>query len=163
DPAEVDLDTIDLCDLARFEHGFPHDTFAALRERRPVWYHPPGPHVPGDDGFWVLSRHADVLAAASAPVTFSSVGAPGREGGGTLILHRPVGCTGVLLDMTGDPRRPRVGALRTPALSPRAIRSLEADIRRRSDGIVAAALRRSEEAGEVDLLVHVVAELPLQA
>lgn len=163
DPAEVDLDTIDLCDLARFEHGFPHDTFAALRERRPVWYHPPGPHVPGDDGFWVLSRHADVLAAASDPVTVSSVGGPGREGGGTLIEDLPVGYTGVLLNMTDDPHHQRFRSLLTPALSPRAIRSLEADIRRRSDGIVAAALSRSEEAGEVDLLVHVAAELPLQA
>jgi len=159
----VDLDTIDLCDLARFDHGFPHDIFTALRERRPVWYHPPGPLVPGDDGFWVLSRHADVLAAASDPVTFSSVGGPGRDGGGTLIEDLPVGYTGVLLNMTDDPHHQRFRSLLTPALSPRAIRSLEADIRRRSDGIVAAALSRSEDAGEVDLLVHVAAELPLQA
>ena len=163
DPEQVDLGTIDLCDLTRFEHGFPHDIFTALRERRPVWYHPPGPLVPGADGFWVLSRHADVLAAASDPVTFSSVGGPGRDGGGTLIEDLPVGYTGVLLNMTDDPHHQRFRSLLTPALSPRAIRALEADIRRRSDGIVAAALRRSEDAGEVDLLVHVAAELPLQA
>ena len=36
DPAEVDLDTIDLCDLARFEHGFPHATFDLHRAVAPV-------------------------------------------------------------------------------------------------------------------------------
>ena len=64
--------------------------------------------------------------------------------------------------MTDDPHHQRFRSLLTPVVTscdPIA----RADIRRRSDGIVAAALSRSEEAGEVDLLVHVAAELPLQA
>lgn len=159
----VDLDDVDLCDLSRFEDGFPHDVFDALRRERPVWFHPATPHVPGDDGFWVLSRHAEVVAAASDGATFSSVGGPGRDGGGTLIEDLPRGYTGVLLNMTDDPFHQRFRSLLTPALSPRAVRALEGDLRRRSDAVVAAALEKSVERGSADLLVDVAAELPLQA
>ena len=157
--SDVDVERIDLCDLSLFEHGFPHPVFATLRRERPVWFHPPTPHVPGDDGFWVLSRYADVVAAASDGATFSSRTGPGRDGGGTLIEDLPEGYTGVLLNMTDDPHHQRFRSLLTPALSPRAGRALADDLRRRSDAIVAAALGR----GEVDLLVDVAAELPLQA
>ena len=163
EPGEIDLDSVDLCDLALFDHGFPHHVFAALRSERPVWFHPPTPNVPGGEGFWVLSRYADVVAAASDGRTFSSVGGPGRDGGGTLIEDLPDGYTGVLLNMTDDPHHQRFRSLLTPALSPRAVRDLSADLRGRAGRIVADAVRRSSEGGSVDLLVDVAAELPLQA
>lgn len=154
-----DIDGIDLCDLSLFEHGFPHAVFARLRRDRPVWFHPPTPNVPGEDGFWVLTRHADIAAAAADGDTFSSRGGPGRSGGGTLIEDLPEGYTGVLLNMTDDPHHQRLRSLLTPALSPRAVRSLTDDLRIRSRAIVAEALERRQ----VDLLVDVAAELPLQA
>jgi len=161
----VDLDSVDLCDLSLFERGFPHHVFAGLRRDRPVWFHPPTRNVPGEDGFWVLSRYADVIAAASDGATFSSRGGGGREGGGTLIEDLPEGYTGVLLNMTDDPHHQRFRSLLTPALSPSGVRALEGDLRRRSDSIVAAALERSSDDadGTIDLLVDVAAELPLQA
>jgi cytochrome P450 len=157
--AGIDDVGIDLCDLSLFEAGFPHEVFARLRAERPVWFHPPTPHVPGDDGFWVLTRYADVVAAASDGASFSSRTGPGRDGGGTLIEDLPEGYTGVLLNMTDDPHHQRFRALLTPALSPKAVRALTEDLRARSDAIVGAALGR----GDVDLLVDVAAELPLQA
>ncbi|UDY35424.1 cytochrome P450 [Dermatobacter hominis] len=157
--AELDGGAVDLCDLSLFEQGFPHAVFARLRAERPVWCHPPSPHVPGDDGFWVLSRYADVVAAASDGATFSSRTGPGRDGGGTLIEDLPEGYTGVLLNMTDDPHHQRFRSLLTPALSPRAVRALADDLRDRSRAIVRSAVDR----GEVDLLVDVAAELPLQA
>ncbi len=149
----------DLCDLELFADGFPHEVFATLRRERPVWFHPPTPNVPGDEGFWVLSRHADVLAAASDGATFSSRGGGGRDGGGTLIEDLPEGYTGVLLNMTDDPHHQRFRSLLTPALSPRAVAALREDLAARARAVVAAALDR----GEADLLVDVAAELPLQA
>lgn len=56
---------MDLCDLDRFADGFPHDVFTHLRRDHPVWFHPATENVPGGEGFWVLSRYEDVLAAAS--------------------------------------------------------------------------------------------------
>ena len=149
----------DLCDLSLFEQGFPHHVFSGLRRERPVWFHPPTDHVPDGEGFWVLSRYADVLAAASDGATFSSVGGGGREGGGTLIEDLPPGYTGVLLNMTDDPHHQRFRSVLTPALSPRAVAALRAELRARADVIVADAVERHD----VDLLVDVAAELPLQA
>ncbi|MGZ4682929.1 MAG: cytochrome P450, partial [Acidimicrobiales bacterium] len=65
---------VDLTDLDRFADGFPHDVFARLRSEAPVWWHPPTAHTPGGEGFWVVSRYDDVLAAATDAVTFSSDG-----------------------------------------------------------------------------------------
>ncbi len=85
------IDGIDLTDLDRFAEGFPHDDFARLRREAPVWWHEATEHTPDGVGFWVLSRHADVLAVASDAGTFSSERAPGCPGGGTIIEDLPYG------------------------------------------------------------------------
>jgi cytochrome P450 len=155
------LDELDLTDLDRFARGFPHDVFAFLRREAPVWFHPPTEHTPGGEGFWVVTRHADCLAASADPSTFSSATGPGREGaGGTLIEDLPGDyAAGVLLNMTDDPRHQRIRKLLTPAVSPRALAGLEENLRERTAAILDAAA----EKGECDLVVDVAAELPLQA
>ena len=150
---------IDLGAGGLFAGGSPQGVFGELGRAGRVGFPLPTPYVPGGEGFWVLSRHADVLAAASDAATFSSRGGGGRDGGGTLIEDLPEGYTGVLLNMTDDPHHQRFRSLLTPALSPRAVAALRDDLRRRADAVVAAALGR----GEADLLVDVAAELPLQA
>ena len=155
----MELGDIDLCDLDRFTQGFPHEVFTLLRHEAPVWYHPPGSSVPGEDGFWVLSRYREVQQAASDPDTFSSHTGGGRNGGGTLIEDLPEGFAGVLLNMTDGRSHHQLRSLLTPALSPRALSALEAELRGRARRIVAAALERRR----VDLLTEVAAELPLQA
>lgn len=154
------MDGLDLTDLDRFAHGFPYEVFDALRRDAPVWFHPATANTPGGEGFWVVSRYADIVAAASDGETFSSEGGPGREGGGTLIEDLPGGfAAGVLLNMMDDPRHRRFRRLLTPSLAPRALRTIEADLRRRAERIVDAALAK----GECDFLADVAAELPLQA
>jgi cytochrome P450 len=155
------LDDIDLTDLDRFAHGFPHDVFTFLRHEAPVWFHPPTEHTPGGEGFWVLTKHADCLAAGSDATTFSSQTGPGRDGaGGTLIEDLPGGfAAGVLLNMMDEPRHQRIRKLLTPAGSPRARAALEADLRERTAASVDAVAAK----GQCDLVVDVAAELPLQA
>jgi cytochrome P450 len=154
------LETIDLTDLDRFADGFPHGVFAHLRRHAPVWWHPPTDHTPAGEGFWVLSRYTDIHAAASDPATFSSESGGGRDGGGTLIEDLPTGfAAGVLLNMMDDPRHLRIRQLVTPAVGRRALAEMEVDLRARAEAIVGAAVDR----GEVDFLVDVAAELPLQA
>lgn len=156
----MELDEIDLTDLALFADGFPHDAFRCLRRAAPVWWHRPTAHTPDGTGFWVLSRHAHVLAAVSDAPTFSSERAPGHDGGGTLIQDLPYGfAAGVLLNMTDDPRHRRVRALVTPGLSPRALGRMAEDLRARTVALLDAAL----DAGECDFLTTVALELPLQA
>jgi cytochrome P450 len=161
------LDDIDLTDLDRFLHGFPHDVFAHLRREAPVWFHPPTAHTPGGEGFWVVSTHAECLAAATDAATFSSATGPGRDGGGgTLIEDLPGGfASGVLLNMMDDPRHQQIRRRLTPAVSPRALAALEDELRARTVAIVDAAARKAAASGtgECDLVVDIAAELPLQA
>jgi cytochrome P450 len=66
---------------------------------------------------------------------------------------------GVLLNMMDDPRHTQIRRLLTPSVAPRALRSIEEDLRRRAADIIDAALSK----GNCDFLVDVAAELPLQA
>src|SRR5215469_18508772 len=58
------LDGFDLTDLDRFSAGFPHEVFSRLRSQAPIFYHPAG-HSRDGEGFWVLSRYADMVTAGS--------------------------------------------------------------------------------------------------
>ena len=156
----MDLATIDLCDLDLFGNGFPDDLFAQLRRDEPVWWQRPTEHTPDGFGFWVLSRHADIAAAAADAELFSSEGCPGAEGGGTLIQDLPYGfASGVLLNMMDDPRHQRIRRLVTPSLTPRALAAVEDDLRTRTERIVDGIA----EKGSCDFLSEVAVELPIQA
>jgi cytochrome P450 len=156
----MQLANIDLTDLDRFTAGFPHETFAGLRREAPVWFHRPTPHTPDGEGFWVLSRYADITSAAADAETFSSATGGTRDGGGTIIEDLPLGfAAGVLLNMMDDPRHRRIRKLVTPSVSPRAIAAMEAELRQRTTAILDAVAER----GTCDFLVEVAAELPLQA
>ncbi len=155
-----DLAVLDLCDLDLFSAGFPDEVFATLRREAPVWWQAPTARTPGGVGFWVVSRHADVVAGADDAATFSSERAPGASGGGTLIQDLPWGAAaGVLLNMTDDPRHRQVRRLLTPAMAPRALAALEPVLRGRARRIVAAVTER----GACDFLTDVAVELPIQA
>lgn len=151
---------VDLTDLGRFASGFPHEVFADLRRRAPVAWHPPTPRTPDGEGFFVVSGYAEVHEAAGEAATFSSEGAPGRAGGGTLIEDLPRGeVAGVLLNMMDDPRHHEIRRLATPAVSPRALERLEPLLAARAEAIVDEAVA----AGSGDFVRDVAAELPLQA
>jgi cytochrome P450 len=154
------LEDIDLTDLDRFTAGFPHDVFTVLRHEAPVWWHLPTRHTPDGVGFWVVSRHGDVLDVVGDAATFSSEGAPGSAGGGTIIEDLPYGfAAGVLLNMMDDPRHHRIRRLVTPAVAPRALAALEDELRRRTGTILDTVAGR----GRCDFLMEVAVELPLQA
>lgn len=96
------LGGFDLSDQERFAEGFPHHVFTRLRQEAPVFFHPPGRTADGE-GFWVLSRYADIKAAAADPA-FSSQGGGGRAGGGTHIDDLAPGVhAGTMLNMMDDP------------------------------------------------------------
>jgi len=157
---DVKLEEIDLTDLDRFTAGFPHDVFTELRRRAPLWWHEPTVHTPDGTGFWVVSRHAEMLSVAGDADTFSSERAPEATGGGTLIEDLPYGfASGVLLNMMDEPRHQRIRRLVTPAVAPRALAALQGELRARTGAI----LDRVADDGRCDFLLDVAVELPLQA
>lgn len=153
-------DDIDLTDLDRFAAGFPHHVFEELRRESPVWFHRRTAHTPGGEGFWVLSRYADIVSAAADAGTYSSETGGDRQAGGTTLedmaRERAIG---VLLNMMDDPRHGKFRRLLTPNVAPRTLAAIEHDLRERAVRVVDAALAK----GDCDFLVDVAAELPLQA
>ena len=64
-----DLANVDVASAKVYAVGVPHETLSALRRHDPVHWHP----FPGTrDGFWLLSKHADVIAIGKDPKRFSS-------------------------------------------------------------------------------------------
>ncbi len=69
---EPEAPRVNLLDPATFEPGVPHEYFAWLRENEPVHWNPgrpgreimPGIMEPEQRGFWVLTRHEDVVAVS---------------------------------------------------------------------------------------------------
>ena len=151
------LADVDLTDLDAFAEGFPHEVFARHRREAPVFWHEPTEHTPDGEGFWSVATYAETLEVMRDPVTYSSERGGSRQHGGTMLQDMPV--AGVVLNMMDDPRHNRIRRLVSGGLTPRTLKRLEDDLRRRSVVLVEAAL----EEGEVDFLEAVAAELPMQA
>lgn len=146
----------DLTDLDNFAEGFPHEIFARHRREAPLFWHEPTEHTPDGEGFWSIATHAETLAVLRDPVTFSSVTGGDRPYGGTLLQDLPI--AGQVLNMMDDPRHAQIRRLVSSGLTPRMIRRVEDDLRRRAR----ALLDRVEPGAEFDFLLDVAAELPMQ-
>ncbi|MEE8166419.1 MAG: hypothetical protein V3T64_12680, partial [Myxococcota bacterium] len=74
------MQTVDLSISETFEREMPHEYFSWLREHEPVHWQAPGSSrvIPGSPmeieqrGFWVISRHADVVEVSLDQRRFSS-------------------------------------------------------------------------------------------
>jgi len=151
------MEEVDLTDLDLFADGFPHHLFELHRREAPVWWHEPTEHTPDGEGFWSVATHALVQQVQHDAATYSSERGGDREHGGTLL--QDIEQAGMVLSMMDDPRHARIRRLVTSGMTPRTIRRLEEDLRRRTRVLLDAV-----EPGEpIDFLVEVAAELPMQA
>jgi cytochrome P450 len=147
---------LDLSDDETFRAGFPHERFRWLRDHDPVSWHPPTARTPDGEGFWVVTRHADVSAVLRDAVTFSSDRGGIRERGGTAIKDERT--AGVMLNQTDDPKHQRLRALVNRGFTTLAVAALADELRRRGAALLDAA------GGEPFDFVHGFArELPSQA
>ncbi|WP_084011096.1 cytochrome P450 [Pseudofrankia sp. DC12] len=67
--ARISLDSIDIYDPELYVKGLPHGQFAVLRTEAPVFRHP---DFEQPNGFWSVTRHADVNFVSRNPEIFSS-------------------------------------------------------------------------------------------
>ncbi len=148
---------IDLLDRDRFTRGIPHEWFTWLRANEPVYHHaePDGP------GFWVITKHADVIVCNRDAQTFSSA----QKRGGVISLEESTMAQSELDDMAGNimlmmdpPDHTRYRKLVNRGFTPRMIGMLQPHIRELAVGILDQALA----GGTCDFVVDVAAELPLE-
>ncbi|WP_214400942.1 cytochrome P450 [Pseudonocardia lacus] len=154
-------DGFDLTDPDLYTRGVPLAELAELRRTAPVWWNrqPRGTAGFDDDGFWAVTRHADVRAVSLDSQLFSSYEkcALIRVGEGSGEDHLD---TQRLILLNIDP--PQHTALRgiiSRGFTPRAINGLRDALAERAERIVAAAIAE----GTGDFVYDVASELPLQA
>jgi len=152
------LGGFDLTDQSLYAAGVPYALFARLRREAPVLFHPPGQSADGD-GFWVLTRHADIVAAG-ADTTFSACGGGSRRGGGSHLDDLPFGLfAGVLLPMMNDPRHALVKRLLAPAVTGRVAAALAGELRLMAAELIDAAVERER----VDFMTEVAEPFALRS
>ena len=100
-------------------------------------WHPPTPRTPDGEGFWVVTRHADVSTVLRDPVTFSSDRGGIRDKGGTAIKDERT--AGTMLNQTDDPQHQRLRTLVNRGFTPRAVAALTDELRRRGAALLDAA------------------------
>ncbi len=147
---------VDLLDPASYRDGPPHALFDQLRQNDPVhWLDElDGP------GYWLLTRHRDVLAVSQAWEVFSS------EARGSMLYEMDADDLAVhrqLLVGMDPPRHTRYRLLVNRAFTPKAIRALHDDIDRLAGEIVMSAIAKAsaDERGECDLVADIAARLPV--
>jgi cholest-4-en-3-one 26-monooxygenase len=156
EPRLRDLAALDLTDSGLYRSGFPHAVFAHLRRDAPVWWQAAPVGFAGDDeGFWVLSKYADVQAANRDTELFSALDGPS-------LAHRPEMRGTMLVSMDGR-EHARQRRLISAGFTPRMVGRLEEQMRRWAASIVDAALARGTcnfvEDVAYQLPMHVIADI----
>jgi len=139
----------------------PQPEFAELRRTAPVWWHPQRPGTGGfhDEGFWAVTRHADIVEISRDSETYSTWE-------NTAIIRHQEGATREQIELQrfvmlniDPPQHTKLRGIVSRGFTPRAIGSLREALTARAEQIMAAALA----GGSGDFVRDVAAELPLQA
>ncbi|MFJ8659185.1 cytochrome P450 [Streptomyces sp. NPDC093795] len=150
-------------DLLRDRIPFPE--FARLRQTAPVWWCPQPPGVTGfeDDGYWAVTRHADVKYVSTHPELFSSNENTAVIRFNEHITRDQIEVQKLIMLNMDPPEHTRVRQIVQRGFTPRAIRNLETALRDRARAIVEEAKRGADADGTFDFVTEVAVELPLQA
>jgi len=127
-------------------HEDPYPTYAALRERAPIYRNE-------SLGFWALSRHADVLAAFKDTQRFSN------DHGVSLDPESwgPQASAGTSFLAFDPPRHTRVRALVSKGFTPRRVAAIEASIREMSAEYLGPLIG----AGRFDFIDELAGRVPM--
>ncbi|MCU1501894.1 MAG: cytochrome [Ilumatobacteraceae bacterium] len=128
--------SVDLSADETFRNGFPHGHFRWLRDDAPIAWHEPTLRTPDGEGFWVVTRYADVAAVLRDPDVFSSDRGGRRERGGTAIKDERT--AGTMLNQTDDPQHQRLRSLVNRGFTARAVGALTGELRSRGAAMLDA-------------------------
>lgn len=140
------------------QNGPPHDTWSQLRAESPVHRCKPEDYEP----FWAITKHAHITEISTQPERFLS------EPGITVLRKQDVealeasafGQMRVIISMD-PPEHRAVRKVASPVFTPKAIRSLDAEIQRSARELV-DKLAGSTGEGECDFASDVAAAHPLR-
>ncbi|MFI5961437.1 cytochrome P450 [Streptomyces asoensis] len=155
-------DGFDFTDPDLLQHHVPMAEFAELRVAEPVRWIPQTGNVAGfqDEGYWAVTRHADVKYVSTHPEIFSSYLNTAIIRFNEHIERDSIDAQRLILLNMDPPEHTRVRQIVQRGFTPRAIRALEGRLRERATAIVDRA--RAQD-GSFDFVTSIASELPLQA
>jgi cholest-4-en-3-one 26-monooxygenase len=151
----------DFTDPNLYAHRVPAAEFAELRRASPVWWNAQCRGASGfdDEGYWVVSKHADIVEISRSSELFGS-----WENTAIIRLGQPqtpesMELQRLILLNIDPPEHTKLRAIVSRGFTPRAINSLREALTARAQAIVQTALAD----GTGDFVTDIACELPLQA
>jgi len=151
----------DFTDPDLYVSRVPADELAELRRTAPVWWNaqPRGASGFDDEGYWVVTKHADVLEVSRASDVYSSQRNTAIIRHGQPVTDEALAMQQLILLNVDPPQHTKLRGIVSRGFTPRAIRDLRAALAARAESIVHNALA----GGSGDFVTDVACELPLQA
>jgi cholest-4-en-3-one 26-monooxygenase len=151
----------DFTDPDLYASRVPTHEFAELRRSAPVWWNaqPRGASGFDDDGYWVVTRHADVLEVSRSSDLYSSQEKTAIIRHAQQVTPESIEMQRLILLNIDPPQHTKLRAIVSRGFTPRAIGRLREALSARAERIVQTALAE----GTGDFVTDVAAELPLQA
>jgi cholest-4-en-3-one 26-monooxygenase len=142
-------------------HRVPRVEFAELRRVAPVWWNAQPHGIAGfdDDGYWVVTRHADVIAVSRDSDTYSTWENTAIVRFNPEMTRERIEMQRFVMLNIDPPHHTKLRAIVSRGFTPRAISALRAALAARAQRIVRTAL----DAGGGDFVTDIACELPLQA
>jgi cytochrome P450 len=140
---------IDVYDPDNYTRGIPHEQFAWLRANAPVYWH----EHPAGHGYWVLTRHEDVVAVSRDFKTFSA------EQGFVLVDDLPPDILGMAQNQLLGMDPPKHGPLRRAVITRFTSRML-AELEPRVREITREVMAQVPEPRAVNFVESLAGDLP---
>ncbi|WP_221357573.1 cytochrome P450 [Streptomyces beigongshangae] len=158
-------DGFDFTDPDLLHHRVPLPEFAELRRAEPVRWIPQPLHLAGfqDEGYWAVTRHADVRYVSTHPELFSSTLNTAIIRYGEHMDRETLDVQRLILLNMDPPEHTRVRQIVQRVFTPRAVRALEESLHARAGRVVESALADAGPGGSFDFVTRIASELPLQA
>ncbi|TDV52355.1 cytochrome P450 [Actinophytocola oryzae] len=151
----------DFTDPDLYQQRIPVEEFAELRATAPVWWNEQ-PHNTagfGDDGYWVVSRHAEVKEVSRNSDVYSSEENTAIIRFNSEMTRDKIEMQRLIMLNIDPPHHSKVRGIVSRGFTPKSVNKLREALASRAERIVADA----REAGSGDFVTQVACELPLQA
>ncbi len=151
----------DFTDPDLYAERIPVAEFAELRRTAPVWWNAQPHNLAGfdDDGFWVVTRHAEVKEVSRNSEVFSSAENTAIIRFNEDMTRDKIEAQRLIMLNIDPPHHSKVRGIVSRGFTPRSVDRLRDKLAERAERIATAA----KEQGGGDFVTQVACELPLQA
>jgi cholest-4-en-3-one 26-monooxygenase len=151
----------DFTDPVLYEQRLPVEELAELRRTAPVWWNKQQRGSSGfdDEGYWVVTRHADIVAVSRDSETFSTWENTALPRFSPDITRDRIEMQRFVMLNIDPPQHTKLRSIVSRGFTPRAINNLRDTLSERARQIVQTAV----DGGTGDFVTDVACELPLQA